>query len=206
MSEHLKVQQDLRGFILIVIAVAWLSGVLLESWLALPQLALLIGAAIALVCIILFWRDRTCMLVSLIILWLLLGAWRLAISSPVGDPQSINSFIGAGKVELQGMVADDPKLLEHSRLLLVTANKVSMNNGSSWQDAHGRIDVVLLGSFIDDPYGPNYGDDVELKGKLEAPPPHSTPDIFASTAQQLGQPWRILQCGEHWSSAELRQR
>src|SRR6266516_4154682 len=34
----------------------------------------------------------------------------------------------------------------------------------------------------------------------------ASPDIFASTAQQLGQPWRILQCGEHWSSAELAQR
>jgi hypothetical protein len=46
--KHIKVQQDLRGFILILIAIAWLSGILLESWLALPQLALLMGAAIAL--------------------------------------------------------------------------------------------------------------------------------------------------------------
>ncbi len=158
MIKHIKVQPDLRGFILIVIAVAWMSGILLDSWLLLPQLALLIGAAIALVCIILFWRDRTCMLVSLIILWLLLGAWRFAIASPVGDPQSINSFNGVSKLEIRGTVADDPKILDRSRLLLVAVNTISINNGSTWQNAHGQIEVQMLGAPLDNPYGPNYGD------------------------------------------------
>ena len=31
----------------------------------------------------------------------------------------------------------------------------------------------------------------------------ASPDLFVATAQQLGQPYRILQCGERWSSAEL---
>src|SRR6266566_1749648 len=141
MIKRTEIHSDLRGFILIVVAVASMLGILLDSWLLVSQYVLLFGAAIALACLILFWRDSRLMLTSLAILWLLLGAWRYSISSPVGDPQSINSFIGAGKVELQGMVADDPKLLEHSRLLLVTANKVSMNNGSSWQDAHGQIEI-----------------------------------------------------------------
>src|SRR5437764_6392063 len=122
MIKHTKLQSDLRGFILIVIAVAWMSGILLDSWLLLPQLALLIGAAIALVCVILFWRERTWMLVSLIILWLLLGAWRFAIASPIGDPQAVSAFIGARKIELRGTVADDPKILDRSRLLLVAVN------------------------------------------------------------------------------------
>ncbi len=180
MSEHLKVQQDLRGFILIVIAVAWLSGVLLESWLALPQLALLMGAAVALACVILFWRDSRLMLVSLAILWLLLGAWRYAITSPVGDPQSISTFIGAGKVEMRGMIADDPKLLDRSRLLLVAVSTASINGGSSWQDAHGQIEVQILGAPPDNPYGPNYGDNVEIQGKVQPPFPHHSPEVQAS--------------------------
>jgi len=179
-SEHLKVQQDLRGFILIVIAVAWLSGVLLESWLALPQLALLMGAAVALACVILFWRDSRLMLVSLAILWLLLGAWRYAITSPVGDPQSISTFIGAGKVEMRGMIADDPKLLDRSRLLLVAVSTASINGGSSWQDAHGQIEVQILGAPPDNPYGPNYGDNVEIQGKVQPPFPHHSPEVQAS--------------------------
>ena len=180
MIKHIKVQQDLRGFILILIAVAWLSGILLESWLSLPQLALLMGAAIALACVILFWGDSRLMLVSLVILWLLLGAWRYAITSPVGDPQSISTFIGAGKVEMRGMIADDPKLLDRSRLLLVAVSTVSTNGGSSWQDAHGQIEVQIPGAPPDNPYGPNYGDNVEIQGKVQPPFPHHSPEVQAS--------------------------
>jgi hypothetical protein len=37
--KHIKIQSDLRGFILIVVAVAWMSGILLASWLPLSQSA-----------------------------------------------------------------------------------------------------------------------------------------------------------------------
>src|SRR5437667_12681669 len=33
----------------------------------------------------------------------------------------------------------------------------------------------------------------------------ASPDLFVAPAQQLGQPYRLLQCGERWSSAELAQ-
>jgi competence protein ComEC len=178
--KHIKVRQDLRSFILIIIAIAWLSGIMLESWLPLPQLALIIGAAVALACVILFWRDSRLMLVSLVILWLFLGAWRYAISSPVGDPQSISTFIGAGTVEILGTIADDPKLLDRSRLLLVAVSNVSTNGGTSWQDAHGQIEVQIPGAPPDNPYGPNYGDDVEIQGKVQPPFPHHSPEVLAS--------------------------
>lgn len=175
-----KVQPDLRGFILIVVAVAGMSGILLDSWLLLPQYVLLTGAAITLACVILFWRDNRWMLVSLAMLWLLLGAWRYAIASPIGDPQAISAFTGAGKVELRGTVADDPKLLERSRLLLVAVSSISTNGGSSWQDAHGQIEVQMPGSSIDNPYGQSYGDNVEIQGKLQLPFAHHSPEVLAS--------------------------
>jgi competence protein ComEC len=178
--KRLKIQPDLRGYILIVLAVAGMSGILFDSWLQLPQYALLIGAAIALACVILFWHDSRWMLVSLAILWLLLGAWRYAIASPVGDPQAISTFIGAGKVELRGTVADDPKLLERSRLLLITVSSTSGDGGSSWHDAHGQIEVQIPGASIDNPYGPNYGDNVEIQGKMQPPFPHHAPEVVAS--------------------------
>src|SRR5205823_1771302 len=31
----------------------------------------------------------------------------------------------------------------------------------------------------------------------------ASPDLFVSTARELGQPFRVLRCGERWSSAEL---
>lgn len=180
MIEQTKIQLDLRGFILIVIAVAWMSGILFASWLPLSQPALLIGAAIALVCIILLWRDSRLWFASLVILWLLLGAWRYSIASPADDPQSINSFIGASRLEIRGTVADDPQILDRSRLLLVAVNAISLNNGSSWQDAHGQIEVQMLGAPLDNPYGPSYGDSVEMQGKVQPPFPHHSPEVLAS--------------------------
>ena len=180
MIKHTKIQSDLRSFILIGVAVAGMSGIMLDSWLLLSQFVLLIAAAIALTCLILFWRDSRLRLASLVILWLLLGAWRYAIASPIGDPQSINSFIGASKLEIQGTVADDPKILDRSRLLLVSVNAISTNNGSSWQDAHGQTEVQMLGAPLDNPYGPNYGDNVEMQGKLQPPFPHHSPEVLAS--------------------------
>jgi len=182
--KRINVQPDLPWFTLIVVAVAGMSGSLLASWLPLSQPAirtvLLIGAAIALVCVILFWHDNRWRLVSLVILWLLLGAWRFAIASPIGDPQSINSFIGASKLEIRGTIADDPKILARSRLLLVSVNSISINNGSSWQDVHGQTEVQMLGAPLNNPYGPNYGDNVEMQGKLQLPFIHHSPEVLAS--------------------------
>lgn len=180
MNKLIKVLPDLRGLILVVITVAWMAGILLESWLLLPSLALLIGAALALVCVVLLWRNSRGMLISLVMLLLLLGAWRYTTASPAGDPQAISAFIGPGKVELRGEIADEPKLLERSSLLLIAVSSISTNAGSSWQDVHGQLEVQIPGASIDNPYGPNYGDNVEIQGKIQPPFAQHSPEVLAS--------------------------
>ena len=173
---------ELYGLELVVVIGAWLTGILLESWVSLPAFALLVGACAALLWLIPLWRDSQARLIMFIILWLLLGAWRFAIASPTGDSQAISAFIGTGKVEVRGTVADEPKLAGRSRLLLIGVSSISKNGGTTWQDAHGQLEAQTLGGEIENPYGPNYGDNVELQGKLQAPTPHSSPAIFASMA------------------------
>src|SRR5437588_7704250 len=173
---------ELRGLQLVVVIGAWLAGILLETWIPLPAFALLAGACAALLWLIPLWRDSHARLVMFIILWLLLGAWRFAIASPTGDPHAISAFIGPGKVEVLGMVADEPKLAGKTSLLLITTSSVSKDGGSTWQDAHGQLQVQELGGEIENPYGPNYGDNVELQGKLEPPTPYNSPGVFASMA------------------------
>ena len=171
---------DLHGMSLLAVAGAWLLGILLGAWIALPTLGLLLAACAALLWLIPLWRDPVARLVMLIILWLLLGMWRYTIASPLGDPQAISSFIGTGKVEVQGSVTDEPALQGKTRVLLISVSSISTNGGTSWQDAHGQLEVQTLGNEIDDPYGANYGDSVQLKGKLQPPTSYTPPGIFAT--------------------------
>jgi len=180
MLNNKKSAIDPRGFVLVLAALAWLAGILLDAWTLLPTAALLIGAALSLLCSIVCWRNHQVRLISLLTCLFLLGAWRYVLASPVGDHTAISAFIGTKKLELTGSVTDEPKLQAHSRLLIVAVNEVSLDNGTTWQNAHGLMDVQMPGNAIDDPYGPQYGDAVELLGTLRPPSPTSGPDIFAS--------------------------
>jgi competence protein ComEC len=180
MIQSRKSGMELRGFVLVFVALAWLAGILLDAWTLLPTTALLIGAVLSLLSSIVFWRKSQTRLISLLICLFLLGAWRYALASPVGDHTAISAFIGTKKLDLTGSVTDEPKLQAHSRLLIVSVSTISLDNGVTWQNAHGLVDVQIPGNEIDDPYGPHYGDAVELLANLQPPSPTSGPNIFAS--------------------------
>ncbi|TMD92296.1 MAG: DUF4131 domain-containing protein, partial [Chloroflexi bacterium] len=180
MIKSKSITPELRGLTLIIVTGAWLAGILLAYWIPLSSLLLLIVAIVALLCLIFFWSNVQARLFMLITLGLLLGAWRYTVASPPGDAHAISASIGIGTLELRGNVSDEPKLEGKIRVLLVAVNAISKNGGASWQNAHGLVEVEALGSAVEDPYGANYGDNVELRGKLQAPLPNATPDIFAS--------------------------
>jgi len=171
---------DLRGLALVSGTLAWLAGILLDAWTLLPAPALIGGAALALLCAIALWRHERGRLVALLTCLFLLGAWRYAQVSPVGDHTAISAFIGSKKLDLLGNMTDEPKLETRSSLLIIAVSSVSLDNGNTWRNAHGLIDVQIPGSMIDDPYGPHYGDELELLGNLQPPAPTSGPNIFAS--------------------------
>jgi competence protein ComEC len=114
------------------------------------------------------------------VLWLLLGAWRYAITLPTNDAQAISHFIGVGSIRLRGSITDEPKLTAKSGLLQISASSISRNSGASWQDAHGQVEVQALVSEVSPPYGPKYGDSVEVQGKLQAATAFNPPGTFAS--------------------------
>ncbi len=181
MIQSRKSRVELRGFVLVLVALAWQAGMLLDAWILLSPLALLSGSALCLLSTIIFWRrSKQVRLISLLACLLLLGAWRYALASPVGDSSAISAFIGARKLEVTGSVTDEPKLLLHSSELMVSVNTISLDNGVTWQNAHGLIEVQTLDNVLDDPYSAQYGDSVELQGNLQKPFPESGPNIFAS--------------------------
>src|SRR5690242_14985572 len=178
---------DLRGLILVALAVAWLAGSFLASlFLAssfqaafLPSLAwvFLAGAGIALLFIWLLRQDKQGMLIMLLLLFALLGAWRYTMALPGQDPQAISSFIGNTRLSIRGQVVDEPELQGwgSSRVMVVAVSSVSRDGGTSWLAVHGQLQVVVRGTTIEDPYGANYDDQVELTGKLQAADPHTPP-------------------------------
>ncbi len=179
-----KSRIELRGFVLVLVALAWQAGILLDAflgaWAPVPSFALLSGAALCLLSALVFWRSSQIRLLSLLACLLLLGAWRYALVSPVGDRSAISAFTGAKKLQMTGSITEEPKLQAHSRLFIVSVNTISLNNGVTWQNVRGLVDVQMPGNALDDPYGAQYGDSVELQGNLQPPSPTSGPNIFAS--------------------------
>jgi competence protein ComEC len=173
---------DLRGLTLIFVASAWLAGILLDSFLLLPSLALLIAAGAAFASMLLLRYDTQGRLIALLIACLFLGAWRYTSASPSDDPQAIRHFIGLHSLTIRGNVSDEPKLEGRSRILLITVSSMQRGSNSALQDVHGQLEALTLGAGIETPYGPNYGDSVELQGTLQPAPPHSPPGVFASMA------------------------
>jgi competence protein ComEC len=177
-SIHIK----LRGLTLAGLAAAWLAGILLASCLPLPPFSTLIGAGAALIFIVLLRRDGQGCFIMCLLLCMLLGAWRYGVAAPGNDPHAIATFIGPRTLTIRGTVANEPTLQGRSRVLTIAASEVSRDGGASWQEADGQIEVRTLSDLIENPYGPNYGDNVELQGKLQPPGPHSSPEIFAGMA------------------------
>src|SRR5579885_2572489 len=163
---------DLRGLLLVALAAAWLVGIALENWAGLPLWALLVGAGVCTGLAMYFrWLDLLLPLARWLLLgWILLacaalGAGRLALASPVGDPAAVSSFIGRGTVVIDGTISAEPDLRARSTLLEVDASSLSLNNGHTWQNIHGTLAVIALETG--GPYAPDYGDSVEVSGVLE---------------------------------------
>ncbi|GAC1407791.1 MAG: DNA internalization-related competence protein ComEC/Rec2 [Ktedonobacteraceae bacterium] len=115
----------------------------------------------------------------LLIACLFFGAYRYTLASSTTDPKAISAFIGE-KVKIIGTVSDEPKVQGRSRALVVTVTQLLPTGSTTWQDADGQLAVRTLGTLIEDPYGANYGDVVEVQGKLQPAQPPSPPSIFAS--------------------------
>jgi competence protein ComEC len=169
---NISVLPDLRGLLLVALAAAWLVGIALENWAGLPLWALLLGAGVCTGLAMYFrWLDLLLPLARWLLLgWILLacaalGAGRLALASPVGDPAAVSSFIGRGTVVIDGTISTEPDLRARSTLLEVDASSLSLDNGHTWQNVHGTLAVVALGTG--GPYAPDYGDSVEVSGVLE---------------------------------------
>jgi hypothetical protein len=173
-------EPDVRGLLLVVLVGGWLVGIIANAWLLLSPSILLLLALLALLLAGLCWRLPGLRLGALVLLCICLGAWRSFSVAPVNDAYAIRAYINSTVLEVQGTVADDPRLESTSTLITVAVEKVSLDRGQSWRQADGQIQVQALGATFDDPYAPHYGDTLQLEGRLTSPPGYATPELQAS--------------------------
>ena len=169
---------ELQGMGLMVLAGAWLAGMVMANSVALAAGVWLVGTGAALLVCIGGWREQRVRWLAGVLVLLFLGGWRYTIETPREQPRSLAHLVGMRGVHVRGEVAAEPTTTGHSRSLLITAREVS-STGASWQPAQGELSVVTLGETIIDPYGANYGDEVELTGTLQPGP--GGPSAVAAT-------------------------
>jgi len=186
-NRNITLSDFVQRFLLAAMAGAWLSGIMLAS--LLPHTLIAVKAPLIAVCALfvliaalLFRYTTHGHYVLLLLGCLLLGAARYGIALPDDDPQAISQFVGRTHIMLQGNVADEPEVVKRHRQLTIAVTAVSTDSGTTWHNAHGDILVLLNSTLVEDPYGANYGDQVELNGTLQPPLPGSPPEIFASMA------------------------
>ncbi len=179
--QHRTPSINVHGLTLVLVAGAWIAGILFAYAVQVPVLALLVGASAALLFLFPLWHVTQYRLIMLLIACLLLGAYRYTLVSPKSDPHAVSRYVN-NNVTLQGTVADEPKVQGRGRTLVISVTKLLEDGTTSWQDVDGQLSVQTLGTLIEDLYGANYGDSVEIQGKLQTLQSPSAPNIFASMA------------------------
>ncbi|WP_069801501.1 ComEC/Rec2 family competence protein [Thermogemmatispora onikobensis] len=177
----------LRKFPLLTVCSAWLAGIVLADWLQFsPRWLLLPLLALALATVVGWRRCERAGVLLLFLSALLAGAWRMALADPRHDPLAVASLLrsaaGTGQLVVHGEVSAPPALEGHARRLTVSVMEVSSDGGLHWWPRHGEIAVFTSGTLLDDPYGPAYGDEVLLRGRLLPPSRAGAPDLQALMA------------------------
>jgi competence protein ComEC len=172
-----------RRLLLVILAIAWMAGILIDDLRHLPLQPCLLFSGLILLLLIIFWHNQLARWLLLVLLCMGLGASRCAKELPQYDPQSLLRFMDPNSpISIRGTVSDEPKLQTHTRTLTISVNAVQNTGSTQWKNANGTIEVVVLyqGVSVEDRYGANYGDKVELHGKIQAPAPISPKNVIAS--------------------------
>jgi len=147
---------------LIYLSCAWVVGIYLGAKFALPLALILIGL-IPLPLFFFFPQHRKAIiLIAICLIALFGGAFCYRASLPSGD-ESCLQFYNDQEVEIKGVINADPEVRDKSTHIRLSATEIKQDNG--WQEVSG--DALL---FVPRYPAYEYGDVLQVKGKLEIPP------------------------------------
>jgi competence protein ComEC len=147
---------------LIYLSGAWVAGIYLGSKFALP-LALIFIGLIPLPLLFRFPRQRKAIILSAICLIVFFGgAFCYQASLPPQDESHLQFYNGQ-EVEIKGVINTDPEVRDKATHIRLSASEIRVDNG--WQQVSGE---ALL--FVPRYPTYEYGDVLQVTGKLETPP------------------------------------
>jgi competence protein ComEC len=156
---------------LILLAIAWMIGIVAADLLHLPLPPLLVGALICGIAAALAGRIPRLRLALLLLCFTALGGVRLDLSHVTPTPRSVWLLNDSGDLRIEGVVVDDPKRTEDGQRALVATNRALVNGKT--QPVEGLV-LVKLPAYPER----RYGDRLSLMGALTTPREAERPGQF----------------------------
>ena len=149
---------------LVILAIAWLTGIALARTTNLPWQVLPVVGLAAFLGLLLWRGSARVRLASLCALTLALGAGRFLLAIPRFDEHTVATYNDAGWVTLEGVVVGEPDEREQYTNLRVRAERLTLPDGTE-REVQGLV-LVKAERYP----ARQYGDRLQVEGLLETPP------------------------------------
>ncbi len=146
-----------------LLAVAWLCGIYLASFLEVPRAILCLATVLPLAITLFWWREPRIRLGAASALFLVLGALRYQMALPTFDESHLAHYNGRGNVVVTGVVVEEPVVHESYVNLKVSSGTLELHDDR--RDVTGLV-LVQTGRYP----ALSYGDELRVEGKLQTPP------------------------------------
>jgi len=152
---------------LVLVTVAWVSGILLVQAFSVPPVWLLLSLPCA-VTLLLGWGDhRWARRGAAMLIALSLGAGRVLLAQPAQVEQAV-AYVDSGEIELEGVVVADPDRRAMDTRLQIDAVEIGAA-GQALRDVGGQV-LLIVPAYTD----VKYGDRIRVSGSLTLPPVFDT--------------------------------
>jgi competence protein ComEC len=145
------------------LAVSWLAGIYLQSVLQAPSWALRLAFPLPVAVILLWWPEWRIRLAAACTLVLLLGALRYDAAVPRFDEGDLGYYNDHGTATITGFVVEAPDVRDCYVNLRVSARDLEIDGGMRPVEGLALVRTGRHPSY-------EYGDEVQIEGKLETPP------------------------------------
>jgi competence protein ComEC len=151
-----------KSRVFLFLLLSFIIGVFCASFFRVPSWVLGGIFVFGIFLISVFWRKNPAMLAGFLILVFALGLWRCQASAQKEESIGIRRYNNQGRFLIRGEIIGEPDRRDFNQRFVLGAREIGING--DWRPAAGKI-LVTSRRFPE--Y--QYGDRLEISGKLQAP-------------------------------------